>query len=99
MHTILGPPNHSTFVVGAGGKAVIATGQRIERRHHVVLPNKTQADVARLPAEESRTTPRLSVGFRGVGLRDAGDDAAVVFYWPRHVAVLVRSTECSEIKN
>src|SRR5215510_808698 len=99
MYTSLSPSNYAACVVGAGGKTVIATRERIERRHYIVLPDKAQADIARLSAEKRRTAPRFSVRFGRVSLRDSGDDAPVVFHRPGYIAVLVRCAECSEVKD
>jgi hypothetical protein len=99
MHAIFSPADNSTSVIYAGGETVVAPGKWIEWRHHIVLPNEPEASETRLTAEKTGTTPRLSVRFRRVRLRDSGDEAAIVFHRPGDVAVLVRPAERPEIMN
>src|SRR5262245_47689384 len=95
---IFRPPNHLSPVVGACGKAVIAT-QRGKRPHLTILPHKSQtgiADIVSSGGEERRATPALSQWFRRGSLGNTNDNAPVIFHGPGHVAV--RPTECAEVK-
>src|SRR5262245_4832867 len=92
MNTILGPSDHLTRVVGAGGKAVVAARQGVKRPHRTVLPYEPKTGKSFSPGsgKESETAPSFSVRFWSIGLGDSCDDSAIVLHRPRHAAVLVR---------